>query len=464
MHSLLTPYSLSRSYNRIKRILPIPFTIIFFAPVLSSLAQTSKLQALIDSADVPGLQLSYYNGSVVKNYSVGLSNVSSDTKVSDHTLFQAASLSKPILGYITLRLCDKGIIDLDSPLLSYFKYLPLQSTKDANLITARMILCHASGIPPYPSNNIKLEFTPGTDWYYSAEGYKFLQKTIEHLTGKIYEQIAEEEVFVPLKMRRSSFVKPPNYTLLTASFYNQIGEEHATFQPSNEASAAYSLITTAEDYQKFLWALMFTGGLKKSTYDQMITEWFPNRTYNPDPKIGWGLGVALEKGEAETALWHWGDNGSARSFFIIYPKEKKCLVYFSNSENGLQITEDVLKLFFGNRSYESVAWNGYGKWNDPIWQARLSMFKSFLLKDTGTAMKTYRNIMQRDSDLLVTGATLNRLCFELENRKKYNLIIQLLNEHLVNHTSNIELWKRLAEAYQSINDYASAEKASRGLL
>ncbi len=447
-----------------KVFLSISLAIIFLLLTIPICAQNSKLKALIDSANVPGLQLSCYDGNTSENYSVGLSNITSHTKVTNHTLFQAASLSKPILGYITLRLFDKGIINLDSPLLSYYRYPPLQNTENANLITPRMILCHTSGIPPYHSNEIKLEFKPGTDWYYSAEGYKFLQKALEHLTGKTYEQIAREEVFIPLKMHESSFLKPANYELHTALYYNQIGEPRNTFQPTDEANAAYSLITTAADYQKFLKVLMQGTGLKNSTYNQMITEWFQNRTYNPNPMIGWGLGVALDKDSSETALWHWGDNGSARSFFIIYPKEKRYLVYFTNTENGLQITEDVLKMFFGNRNYESVSWNGYGKWNDPAWQARLTMFKSFLLKDTGTAMNTYKEIMQRDSNLLVRGATLNRLCFELENRKKYELIIQLLNKHLVNHTSNPELWKRLAEAYQSINDYKSAEKVSKGIL
>ncbi|MDX1579870.1 MAG: hypothetical protein R3266_15405, partial [Gemmatimonadota bacterium] len=93
--------------------------------------------------------------------------------------------------------------------------------------------------------------------------------------------------------------------------------------------------------------------------------------------LQWGLGWAIQNGERSNAIWHWGDNGTFRCFVIAYPSQGRGLVYFTNSQNGLSIADDLVSRFFED-SHHAIRWLDYPAWDDPRQRSRIALRRSFL--------------------------------------------------------------------------------------
>src|SRR5262249_52601626 len=109
--------------------------------------------------------------------------------VDDDTIFEAASMSKPVFAYAVMKLCEKGVLNLDTPLTKYTPDRFLEGDARLDLITARHVLSHTSGFQDWRSDKepLKIHFTPGERWLYSGEGYSYLQSVVTHLTGHVDE-------------------------------------------------------------------------------------------------------------------------------------------------------------------------------------------------------------------------------------------------------------------------------------
>jgi CubicO group peptidase (beta-lactamase class C family) len=102
-------------------------------------------------------------------------------------------LSKPVFVYMVLRLADRGVIDLDKPLYTCgFSYDRIDKDPSSKLITARMVLDHTTGLPNWGGTPLEFLFTPGEKFNYSGEGYVYLQRVVEHVTGKSLEELAQQ--------------------------------------------------------------------------------------------------------------------------------------------------------------------------------------------------------------------------------------------------------------------------------
>lgn len=333
------------------------------------LAQQAELAALLKKENVPGMQLVYQRGHKRKVYSLGLRQAGTTQAVTATTIFQAASLGKVVLAYTTLRLLDRGVLDLDKPLLAYYPYPRLLHEPRAAEITARMVLSHTTGLPnwaekptaaSWPTSALPLRYAPNSCWSYSGEGYVFLQKTLEHLTGKAFEALAEAEVFKPLGMKNSSFVWRESFAATASTGHN--GQSQPTsISRFAEGYGAYSLLTTASDYSRFLRAVLTGRGLAPTTARLLTTPANPaNRCGHPatpaDPAIAWACGLGLASTSQGLAQWHWGDNGDFKGFFMTLPGKKESLIFLTNSANGARITDEVLRLFFGPGQYWAPQW------------------------------------------------------------------------------------------------------------
>ena len=332
-------------------------------------AQQAELAALLRQKNVPGMQLSYTKGTTTKTYSLGLRQAGNTQAVAATSVFQAASLGKVVLAYVALRLHDRGVLDLDKPLLSYGPYPRLSGEPRAARITARAVLTHTTGLPnwaenplasTWPTSALHLKYAPDSCWNYSGEAYVFLQKTLEHLTGKSFEVLAAEEVFRPLGMQNSSFVWQDRFAARAATGHDAQGQPTAVAKFA-APYGAYSLLTTATDYGRFLQAIMAGRGLKPATARLLTTPAnAADRCGRPasaaDPAIAWACGVGLAATSQGPALWHWGDNGDFRGFFMVLPGRQESLVFLTNSANGAKLTDEVLRLFFGPGQYWATQW------------------------------------------------------------------------------------------------------------
>lgn len=338
------------------------FVLILCLAPIASAQNTDGLEQLVpklmSAGDVPGLSLAVVrDGKLALARGWGVKNAETRVPADENAVFEAGSLTKPVFAYAVLKLADAGKIDLDAPISRYLpNYIP---DERVNQITARHVLSHTTGFPNWRSGELKINFNPGERFGYSGEGFVYLQKAVEKITGIPAHELVAREVFGPLGMKHSSFVWQERLDAQLAAPHDLISRPRPT-RKRTEANAAASLLTTAPDFARFLIALMNGAGLKKETVRQMFA---------PQSKVAenvdWGLGIGTERTKAGDTIWHWGDNGDFKCFAIAYPARKAAMVAFTNSTNGLSIMPElVAHVFPGERP--ALAYLKYARYDSPL--------------------------------------------------------------------------------------------------
>ena len=136
-----------------------------------------KIQVTIKSENIHGLSIAVIkNRKIIWNHAYGIRNNDTGDSVNTKTLFDAASMSKPVTAYLTLKLHEREKIELDTPLVNYLQGKIIFKDERYKLITARMVLTHTTGLPNWGK---KLINEPGATFGYSGEGYVYLGKVLE---------------------------------------------------------------------------------------------------------------------------------------------------------------------------------------------------------------------------------------------------------------------------------------------
>jgi CubicO group peptidase (beta-lactamase class C family) len=317
-----------------------------------------RITQLMDSAHVPGLSIVLIRANKrVYSKGYGLTKANSTQLVTPTTVFEAASLSKPIFAYAVLQLVEEGKLDLDKPLYEYMPYPDAAADERYQKITARLVLSHQSGFPNWrkkrESNQLSMVFSPGDRFGYSGEGFVYLQKVVEKITGKPINELMEDRVLKPLGMTNSGFVWKPTFDSNSALPHNESGETETKYKPS-QANMAYSLHTTAVDYSQFILALLKPTSLKKATIEEMLRpqSQLPKRFSGSDtlaPGLFWGLGIGLEQTPTGNYFWHWGDNGAFKCYVTANHSRNDAVIYFANGSNGLDFADEILKQTIGGQ-------------------------------------------------------------------------------------------------------------------
>ncbi len=309
-------------------------------------------------ANIPGLSFGQLVDFKVSNViSVGLKSHDSKKTINTNTVFEAASLTKPIVAYCALKLVEEGLLQLDKPLSEYYQYSDILHDDDAKLITARMVLSHTSGLPNWrsirDSDTLNLRVTPNSKFKYSGEGFVYLQKVMNSIKQSDFNKIVKEFVFDPLSMTNSTMVfhRIENF----AVGHDAEKNETKKYKPKT-VNAASSLHTTSSDYAKFLAELVNPKFIDKDLILEMFTE--QKNTRFGAGSIAWGLGIGLNFTKDGRYIWHWGDNKYFKSFFIVSSKTGDGFTYFTNSENGLAILDRMIRLTL-NDSEIMKGWDKY---------------------------------------------------------------------------------------------------------
>jgi CubicO group peptidase (beta-lactamase class C family) len=310
---------------------------------------------------VPGLEIAVIReGKLTWVHGFGVKEVKSGQPVTAETVFEAASLGKPVFAYGVLKLVEQGKLGLDVPLTTYLAKPYVAGDERLGKITARIVLSHRTGFPNWrDGDSLTIYFTPGERFSYSGEGYIYLQRVVEQITGKPLNEYMTEAVFKPLGMTSSSYVWKSEFDALTATGHDGDGKPEKKWKP-DEAGAASTLNTTAKDYALFVAAVLNGVGLKAATLREMET---PQVALDPECRICikkepkelsknlfWGLGWGIQRVDGREVLWHWGDNGAFKAFVVADPKAKSGAVIFTNSEKGLEVAKPVIDEAMGEES------------------------------------------------------------------------------------------------------------------
>jgi CubicO group peptidase (beta-lactamase class C family)/outer membrane lipoprotein-sorting protein len=346
-----------------------------------------QIPKMMQDAGVPGLSIAVINsGKVAYSNAFGLRSNDGSATVDPSTVFAAASLSKPLFAFAVMQLVEEGRFDLDRPLANYFDYEDLRHAPRYRSITARMVLSHTSGLPNWRNGRLEFINDPGESFQYSGEGFVFLQKVIENITGLSVEQLLQQKVLKPLEMNSSSYLWQNSFESDFAIPHDELGFTHSKYKP-NEANTAHSLQTTATDYAKFVIAMLNGIVLRKATADSMITaQSRPVSKYfgTAEKNIAWGLGWGIQETEQGNAFWHWGDNGTFKCFALAFPKDKSGIVFFTNSSNGLSFVDELVKIVFQSPC-PACRWIDYPRSDQPSFH----ILKNIVYKGFDIAMNPF---------------------------------------------------------------------------
>jgi CubicO group peptidase (beta-lactamase class C family) len=335
---------------------------------------------LMETCGVTDLTMAVINdGKVIYTGAFGPGASSSGAAVEPLTVFRAASLSKPVFAYLVMKLVDRHLLDLDTPL---FRYLPrpvftyagyeeLRYDRRYEVITARLVLSHQTGFPNWrwqnPTQHLDIRFFPGKRFGYSGEGYQYLQFVVEKKLGKGLAQIAREEVFVPLGMTWTSFELEKRFEGHIAANLSR-APEFLKEKMRTEASAAGSLLTTAADYGRFVTAVLNGEGLSPKSAGEMLRPavgitsrslFGPQAAETSENTIGlsWCLGWGRFETGLGDAIFHVGQEEGCENYVVVFLREKVGMIILSAGEVREAISPRLVARVIGD-GYSPFHWIG----------------------------------------------------------------------------------------------------------
>lgn len=410
----------------------------------------SRIAPLLEKANIPGMSVAVIADTSITTINFGYQNKEQQQLIDDNTIFQAASLSKPVVALLALKLHEQDKLDLDQPLWRLVTYPKIENVRWAKKITPRMVLSHTTGMPNWGRSSIRLKGEPGKQWGYSGEAFVWLSLVIEYVVGKPFEQIIEEEVLNPLGMTNSSFIWNPKYETQASRAYDEIGIQTDVVK-FDQPNAAASLWTTTTDYAKFLRGILQKKLLKSFTYREMLR---PEATLSEtDGQLQWALGLGFEK--SSNNYWHWGDNRVFRCFTYFDTKEKKGMVYFTNSENGLTILEDMLQIF-NDQDHPLIKWLDYPSYQDELANGRKRLKKALYEENVDKAAAIYDQLMSsKEIDI----SFISNLSNSLKEYNKADVLIPLMEKHLERNPTDFNSHEILGELLTLNKEYPKAKTA-----
>jgi CubicO group peptidase (beta-lactamase class C family) len=317
---------------------------------------------------VPGVQVALIrDAKVAWTGAFGVRDTATGAPVTDETVFEAASLSKPTFGFYALKLCEQAVIDLDAPLTEYREELLIPDEPRLEQITARLVLSHTSGLPHgRAGRKLALRTDPKKQFFYSATGLDYLQAIVEHVTKTNIVDFMRTHVLEPFAMSSSSFAWQERYEQLAAKGYDRDGKPGKTWNETffrvwtdeqraahlkerpeeRMPSAAAGMYTTATDFARFLIANLEPGKTEHHLSDEMTQEMLTPQV-QVIPGVHWGLGWGLQATPAAKSFWHWGDWGIYRHFAVAYPRERLGLVVLTNGNHGYPMYTELVPLAIG---------------------------------------------------------------------------------------------------------------------
>ncbi|MEL7738645.1 serine hydrolase domain-containing protein [Citromicrobium bathyomarinum] len=276
----------------------------------------------------------------------------------DSTLYNIASLTKPLVAETILRLVASGTLDLDTPLATHFVDRDLTDEPRARKITLRHALSHRTGIPDnwrdrMEGGKLRLDWEPGTRAKYSGENYVMAARYAMTATDTRLDRLAQQALFAPVGMSDTFFTPDPSWEGRVAMVR---GEDGSLRLPDNspQGNAADNVHTTIGDYTRFVAAAMRGDGLmpeiveaRGTIYDDQTQQVCPPGLIPQDKCAkanGFGLGwIILDTGINRFHL-HSGKDWGERTVALFEPDKRLGIVVFTSGANGRQVIADVLKL------------------------------------------------------------------------------------------------------------------------
>jgi CubicO group peptidase (beta-lactamase class C family) len=338
---------------------------------------TTKLTDRMAALHVPGVSIAVIHDGKIE-WAKGYGVVSmGGAMVTPETLFQAASISKPVTAMAVLHLVQTGKLNLDNDVNQYLKSwkVPTNSFTGKTKITLRELLSHTAGMtvhgfPGYaseapvptlvqvlngekPANSpaIYVDIAPGSEWRYSGGGFVVTQQLVLDVTGKPFPGFMKETVLGPAAMTHSTYEQPLPKSRMgeAATPYHADGKPTPGGPHVYPEMSAAGLWTTPSDLAHFAIelqnALMGKSAvLSAATAGEMLTV----------VKDHYGLGIAVGGGTAHPYFEHSGSNDGFQCELMAY-NSGDGIAIMTNGDNGGQLAGEILRTIAYERKWPDFA-------------------------------------------------------------------------------------------------------------
>jgi CubicO group peptidase (beta-lactamase class C family) len=342
------------------------------ASLTGSVTNPAVVQQLLKQFNVPGVSIA-----VIRDFKVvwagayGVADVDTGTPVTTDTMFQAASISKPVAAMASLRAVQDGRFGLDQDVNTILKSwkLPPSPLMAERPVTPRMLMSHTSGtgdgfgfpgydpgaplptipqildgVPPSNRMAVRLERPPLTGFKYSGGAVMIQQLALMDAVGRPFDQIARDWVLNPIGMTRSTFEQP-----LPAARHPQAARAHTRTGARSGSppwhvypeQAAAGLWTTPSDLARFAIEVQLALSGKST---RVLSQNLAREMVTPVGVGPYAVGFDISKqGEG----WYFGHGGSNWGFqcgLIAHRAKGYGAAIMTNGDNGGALVQALQRL------------------------------------------------------------------------------------------------------------------------
>lgn len=321
---------------------------------------------------VPGVSMAFMDGGEIvwaKGY--GYTSFDSLKAVDELTLFQAASISKPVAAMAALSLVEKGVIGLETNVNQYLIGWQVEENEFTveQKVSLRGLLSHSAGLTvhgfrgyayneevpdvvqilngeaPANSDPIHPFCVPGTQYSYSGGGYTLMQKMLSDVTGMEFPELMNKYVLSRIGMESSTYMQPlpEEYRANAASAHTGDGKRIEGLWHTYPEMAAAGLWTTPTDLLAYAREvqLSYVGKSNRVLSQDMVMEMLTPQ------KNSHGLGPAVGgQGEALT-FSHGGSNAGFQCQLMAFTKLGQGVAIMTNGDRGRDLMMEILRSFSG---------------------------------------------------------------------------------------------------------------------
>jgi CubicO group peptidase (beta-lactamase class C family) len=356
---------------------------------LKTKPKTQNVEDLMQKYKIPGLRVVFTDkGKISWSKSYGYANLNDSIKVDDKTVFQGASLGKPVTTMAALKLVEQGILNLDEDVnnkLIGWKVPTNEFTKKEK-VTLRRLIGHTSGFNRYYGANYmpyeelptieqtlrgekpskhpaaKLVAVPGEKYTYSNPGYLIIEKLMEDVTGKKFENIIDELVFEPSDMKNSSFEQPAPKRIMATRAIGYSENLQPYYYNNIAFKAAGAISTTPDDLARFTATLLTD---HKDGTHKILSQEMTSKVFNRGSRLE-KLGFTLFNWDDDISFRHTGQNFGFTSFMFGSVNKEQSLIIMANGVNTHELFNLILNAvaaeynwdYFKSNEYEPIDVSG----------------------------------------------------------------------------------------------------------
>lgn len=366
--------------------------------IIGKPSKVSSLKERMEYYKVPAVSIAFLKDNKISwTHTVGVIDQINNRPIDANTVFQAASISKPVFASVLMKYRQDNNLNLEVDVNRLLKswQVPAHQWSHKSDVTLRRLLSHSAGttihgfagyaegtdvpsiisllkgVTPANSAPVIVDIEPGTQFRYSGGGTILAQLVLQDQSKTLLPELAKATLFDPLLMGHSVYSQPLEGSLKNnaAVAHNTNGVPIAGGAHTYAALAAAGLWTTPSDLLRLVSKIQLAGlGKDESFFTKKTVEEILSPQIEP-----MGIGFFLGGKEKVTSFSHGGSNEGYKAQLFAHTQTGDGIAIMTNSDNGSALISEIL-----NRISEIYHWDEFKPTEKTITRLDPKLFNSIL--------------------------------------------------------------------------------------